>query len=74
MDILIAEDEKDIAFSYKQALEERKHIVTITYNGEQCLKAYKDKLRSLMVNTEEIEDNISRSSNQLPYDVGLIRL
>jgi hypothetical protein len=33
MEILIAEDEKDISFGYKEALEERGHSVVITSNG-----------------------------------------
>lgn len=40
LNILIAEDEPDIAALYKTVLEKRKHKATITTNGEDCLKAY----------------------------------
>jgi CheY-like chemotaxis protein len=44
MQVLIAEDDLDIATLYKKALEKRKHDVTITSNGEECLKKYMDTL------------------------------
>jgi CheY-like chemotaxis protein len=47
MEILIAEDEKDIAFAYKKALEERKHSVKFTSNGQECLKVYRKKLKDI---------------------------
>ncbi|HEX9678566.1 response regulator [Nitrososphaera sp.] len=40
MNILIAEDEKDMARIYHVALESRGHGVTITYDGQECLQAY----------------------------------
>jgi CheY-like chemotaxis protein len=40
LNILIAEDESDIAVLYKTVLEKRNHKTTITTNGEDCLKAY----------------------------------
>lgn len=40
LNILIAEDELDIAALYKTVLEKRNHKTTITTNGEDCLKAY----------------------------------
>ena len=45
MSILIAEDDYDIAFSYKLALEERGHHVTITDNGEDCLIKYHEEFQ-----------------------------
>jgi CheY-like chemotaxis protein len=42
LNILIAEDELDIAALYKTVLEKRNHKATITTNGEDCLKAYHD--------------------------------
>lgn len=44
MQVLIAEDDLDIANLYKQTLERRNHNVTITSNGEDCLKRYLDAL------------------------------
>jgi CheY-like chemotaxis protein len=40
LNILIAEDELDIAALYKAVLEKRNHKATITTNGEDCLNAY----------------------------------
>ena len=47
MQVLIAEDDLDIANLYKQTLERRNHNVTITSNGEDCLKRYLDALYHL---------------------------
>ncbi|HJW19402.1 MAG TPA: response regulator [Candidatus Nitrosotalea sp.] len=45
--ILIAEDYKDLADSYKMALEGRGHEVTITGNGIECQRAYKQYTKQL---------------------------
>ena len=42
--ILIAEDYKDLADSYKTILEGRGHEVTITSDGIECLRAYKQQV------------------------------
>jgi CheY-like chemotaxis protein len=47
MQVLIAEDDLDIATLYKKVLEKRKHDVTITSNGEECLKKYLDTLHHM---------------------------
>jgi CheY-like chemotaxis protein len=47
MQVLIAEDDLDIATLYKKSLEKRKHDVTITSNGEECLKKYLDTLHHM---------------------------
>ncbi len=47
MQVLIAEDDLDIATLYKKALEKRKHDVVITSNGEECLKKYLDTLHHM---------------------------
>jgi len=41
MKILIAEDEPDIANQYKISLENRKHQVVLTMDGDECIKAYR---------------------------------
>jgi CheY-like chemotaxis protein len=63
MEILIAEDEKDISFGYKEALEERGHSVIIATNGEECLKIYKKRLKN---------GANQASSSQLPFDVVIL--
>ena len=50
MKILIAEDEYDIALLYKMALEKRSHKVTITENGEDCLKIYHEESQRIRFN------------------------
>lgn len=65
MNILIAEDEKDIALLYKKVLEARDHQVTVTSNGEDCLKCYHDVF-------QEMISSHTRSSLQVPFDVVLL--
>ena len=43
--ILIAEDYKDLADSYKMALEERGHLVITTRDGIECLQTYGDYVK-----------------------------
>jgi CheY-like chemotaxis protein len=44
MMVLIAEDEPDIALSYKRALEKNDHEVIIASDGEECLEIYRRTL------------------------------
>jgi DNA-binding response OmpR family regulator len=52
MNVLVAEDEKDISTLYKLALEERGHRVTITNNGAECLRVYNKELQDITLNTD----------------------
>ena len=65
MNILIAEDEKDIALLYKVALERRNHQVTTTENGENCLEAYHEKCYSVRTAIDAI-------GQPLPFDVVIL--
>jgi CheY-like chemotaxis protein len=47
--ILIAEDDKDIALSYKVVLEDRGHVVMITYDGQDCLCKYHEELQKIAI-------------------------
>lgn len=47
MKILIAEDDKDTALSYKRVLERRGHQVVVTNNGEECLIAYQEEFKKV---------------------------
>lgn len=40
MNILVEEDEEDIASLYKIALEKSNHSVTIIHDGQECLNVY----------------------------------
>ena len=65
MNILIAEDENDIAILYKMALEKRNHQVTTTENGENCLKAYHEKC-------QYIRSAVHAIGQTLPFDVVIL--
>jgi CheY-like chemotaxis protein len=45
LQILIAEDERDITYVYREALENRGHSVSIVHDGEECLKIYSSNLQ-----------------------------
>jgi CheY-like chemotaxis protein len=70
--ILVAEDEQDIALLYKRALENRKHQVTITTNGEDCLKTYHEVCQSMRFYSQQSCYNISGGTNNLPFDVVIL--
>lgn len=63
MKILVAEDEATIANQYRAVLEENKHTVKITYDGEECLQAYYDGLDN---SAHEKPDG--RSRRRPPFD------
>jgi CheY-like chemotaxis protein len=67
MNILVAEDEKDIALLYRKVLESRNHQVVITSNGEECLKTYHDVFQEITSSCMSIMKNF-----QLPFDVVLL--
>lgn len=71
MNVLIAEDEHDIALLYKEALEARKHKVIITLNGEDCLKTYHDVAHSLKFGNESLSSH-KGSNYDLPFDILLL--
>jgi CheY-like chemotaxis protein len=47
MKILVAEDEANIGVQYRTVLEQNKHLVQLTTDGEKCLQAYYDELDKL---------------------------
>jgi CheY-like chemotaxis protein len=65
MNILIAEDETDIALLYKMALERRNHQVTTTENGQNCLEAYHEKYQYIRTAMDAI-------GQTLPFDVVIL--
>ena len=67
MNILLAEDENDIASIYKETLESRNHRVTITSNGEDCLKAYHNAFQEMISSHTE-----KMTRFQLPFDIVLL--
>ena len=67
MNILIAEDEMDIALLYKKVLESRNHQVTVTSNGEDCLKCYHDVFQEVISSHTRYTQRL-----QVPFDVVLL--
>jgi CheY-like chemotaxis protein len=47
MNVLIAEDERSMSDLYRIALESRGHRVLITFDGSECINAYKEALGRL---------------------------
>jgi CheY-like chemotaxis protein len=62
MKILIAEDEHDIAMQYKISLENRKHQVVLTMDGDACIKAYREALR-------EPKSGKTATHGKFPFDL-----
>lgn len=52
MKVLVVEDNSDIAMFYKHGLEDRQYKVTITTNGEECLKVHNDELHNVTLHSE----------------------
>jgi CheY-like chemotaxis protein len=71
LNILIAEDEPDIAALYKTVLEKRKHKATITTNGEDCLKAYHENYQRHRFSLEQ-EFYHQSGSNNTSFDVVIL--
>ena len=67
--ILIAEDDKDTASSYKTALEEESHEVLTIDNGEDCLKVYHEEFERLR---HSKRPDLSSKSHRHPFDTVLL--
>jgi DNA-binding response OmpR family regulator len=62
MRILIAEDDQEAVQAYKDALQSRNHQVTITRNGEECLKVYNKDLTRPKKEKEKEKENKSKNA------------
>jgi CheY-like chemotaxis protein len=71
MKILIAEDEEVISMQYRIVLEERNHEVTITNNGEECIKSYKSALGLTATDDENPNSSVNEES-QPPFDIVIL--
>jgi CheY-like chemotaxis protein len=65
MKVLIAEDELDIASSYRRALERNNHEVTISHDGEECLETYRRNL-------EQVSKAANNTSSSLTFDAVIL--
>ncbi|MDQ6864163.1 MAG: response regulator [Thermoproteota archaeon] len=74
MNILIAEDDYNIAMQYRIALENRNHEVLLTYDGEDCLKSYRKAFGKLVSEQQQLQlqttdpKTLKDDSNILPFD------
>jgi CheY-like chemotaxis protein len=68
MRILIAEDDPEAVQAYKDALYSRNHHVTITRNGEECLKVYNKNLTKSKKEKENKSNNVSSSFDVVVLD------
>ena len=55
LEILVAEDHPDTARVYRMTLEDRGHWVTITTNGEDCLKIYHEVYQKVILRSNPKE-------------------
>lgn len=68
MKILVAEDNKDIAFGYKQALKTKGHDVLLSFSGDECLDIYKTKFSEIAnINSDDQNQKYSQ-----PFDVVIL--
>ncbi|HXV66076.1 MAG TPA: response regulator [Nitrosopumilaceae archaeon] len=56
INILIAEDEEDIAEQYRMGFEEKGHKVKITHNGVECINEYRRARQTYGQNGSQIYD------------------
>jgi DNA-binding response OmpR family regulator len=68
MKLLVAEDERNIAMQYEAVLTGKKHEVMVTYDGEQCLKAYYEELDRLELGNGKP----SKSRQKTPFDAVIL--
>lgn len=67
MKILVAEDEVSIATQYRAVLEENKHTVHVTHDGNACLQAYYDELDKVAQ-----DKSAGRARRKAPYDAVIL--
>jgi CheY-like chemotaxis protein len=72
MKVLIAEDDFDIALTYREGLDRKGYQVTITSNGEDCLKIYNEELHKLTFNNNLTNSCNCSLANNPPFDIVLL--
>jgi CheY-like chemotaxis protein len=55
LQILVAEDDRNMANIYKISLESKGHKTTLTYDGEECVARYRDAVNKLGGKTSKYE-------------------
>ncbi|MGN6623984.1 MAG: response regulator [Candidatus Nitrosocosmicus sp.] len=72
MKLLIAEDDDDIALSYKKGLEIMNYDVLVVSNGEDCLRIYNEELHKIKFNTCSDPNWYYSLANNPPFDIVLL--
>ncbi|MDQ6724176.1 MAG: response regulator [Thermoproteota archaeon] len=72
MKVLIAEDDSDIALTYKKGLNVKNYDVTITSNGEDCLKIYNEELHKITFDRSSNQSCYYSLANTPPFDIVLL--
>jgi CheY-like chemotaxis protein len=72
MKVSIAEDDDDIALTYKTGLNCEKFLVTIVSNGEECLRVYNEELHRIKFNNATNQSSLYSLANNPPFDIVLL--
>lgn len=71
MEILIADDERDLLDQYKMALEHKGHNVTTCMDGQQCLDVYGSKAGGMRGDGAESPYDVVVLDYQMPQKNGI---
>lgn len=72
MNILIAEDNMFAANQYETILEKKGHQVTLTSNGEECLKTYENNCEKMnAINPDRLPFDVVVLDNNMPKKNGI---
>ncbi len=72
MKVLIAEDDPDIALIYERGLDKKNYQVTISSNGEDCLKIYHEELYKITFDTTSNPSCNCSLANNPPFDIVIL--
>jgi DNA-binding response OmpR family regulator len=73
MNLLIAEDDSDIALIYRKGLDMKNYKVTIASNGEDCLKIYNEELHKITFDNFRGNQLCYGSlANKPPFDIVIL--
>ena len=73
MNLLIAEDDSDIALIYRKGLDMKNYKVTIASNGEDCLKIYNEELHKITFDNFHGNQLYCGSlANKPPFDIVIL--
>jgi CheY-like chemotaxis protein len=65
LQLLIADDDVDAAELYRASLEARDHVVTVTFDGQECINSYRNAI-------DRLKQAGKRPSNIEPFDAVIL--